>query len=110
MGERRGKYASGRKPAKVFADLYPGWPDLDVNTIDDGIDRRFLRFVHQFQSVYQARLDSGETMSINDFALQLEMPYSLIRGLLRGEKFPSLETVLKLEDKLRVTLLAAEYP
>lgn len=109
MVERRGKYASGRKPAKVFTDLYPGWPDLAVEEIEDPIDCRFLQLVHQFQAVYQSRLDSGETMSINDFSLQLDMPYALVRGLLRGEKFPSLETVLKLEDKLKITLLDPEH-
>ena len=96
---------AGRKPAKNFIDLYPGWPNLDASEITDIVDMRFLLFVHRFREIFKTYRASAKGSSIKDFSDHLNMSVGLIHGLLNGEKFPSLETVLKLEKKLGCTLL-----
>lgn len=96
---------TGRKPAKNFNELYPGWPDLSPCEITDQVDARFLHFVHKFREIYKSQRESGQVTSIKHFSQNLDISTGLTHGLLRGEKFPSLETVLKLEEGLDCTLL-----
>lgn len=96
---------AGRKPAKDFNNLYPGWPDLDTSEVSDAVDARFLLFVHRFRELFESSRANGKISSIKEFSDQLDMSVGLVHGLLHGEKFPSLETVLKLEEKLGHSLL-----
>lgn len=96
---------AGRKPAKNFSKLYPGWPELDSSEIEDAVDARFLIFVHRFRDLFEGYRANGKISSIKEFSEHLGISVGLVHGLLKGEKFPSLETVLKLEEKLKYTLL-----
>lgn len=96
---------AGRKPAKNFTALYPGWPEIDPSKVSDRVDMRFLLFVHKFREQFESYRSSGKVSSIKEFSDHLDISVGLVHGLLNGEKFPSLETVLKLEEKLERTLL-----
>jgi len=96
---------AGRKPAKNFSNLYPGWPEIDSSEVSDAVDARFLLFVHRFRELFESYRASGRVSSIKEFSDHLGISVGLVHGLLNGEKFPSLETVLKLEEKLGHPLL-----
>lgn len=89
--------AIGRKPAKDFAAVYPGWPDIDPDKVSDPNDRRLLIFTHRFNAAYAEFKDRGWITSLRDLAHRIDTGHATILRSLNGERWPMAETVSKLE-------------
>lgn len=97
---------AGRKPAKDYQALYPGWPEVDPATIDDPIDKRLLILFTRVQAEFARLKDNGTVTSFKDFARFLDLPSALVHNLLNGRSVPSVETMFRIEEKMRT----AVYP
>ncbi|QMV85835.1 helix-turn-helix transcriptional regulator [Corynebacterium hindlerae] len=92
--------AGGRRPAKNFAAEYPGWPDIKAAEVDDVDDRRLLIFVHRLRAAVRDFEDRGWLTSHRDLARRIGTGHATILRVLRGDMWPTAETISKLETTL----------
>lgn len=91
---------AGRKPAKDYAALYPGWPDIDPKTVTDPLDHRVLQLFHLVRDDFEARMKRGEIKSTKEYSRFLELPSALVHNLLHGKTIPTVETIVRIENKV----------